>query len=106
MCIRPPAGRPFVSATSFRLQCAQPSLGEEQARTASPFKPYRPSTPQLRSGGGEHSRIMSSASTATSGELPFSDWEVEGEALEVCRHPDGTPIVLGQGSFGTVSQRN
>ena len=49
---------------------------------------------------------MSSASTATSGELPFSDWEVEGEALEVCRHPDGTPIVLGQGSFGTVSQRN
>ena len=82
----------------------QPSLGVEQARTASPLKPYRPSTPQLRSNGGEHSRL-SVASGDTTAELPFSDWEVEGEALEVCRHPDGTPVVLGQGSFGTVSLR-
>ena len=46
---------------------------------------------------------MSAASSDPDAELPFSDWEVEGEALEVCRHPDGAPVVLGQGSFGTVS---
>ncbi len=82
----------------------QPSLSGELTRTGSPFKPYRPPTPQLRSGGGEqHGRLMSAASSDPDAELPFRDWEVEGEALEVCRHPDGAPVVLGQGSFGTVS---
>ena len=73
-------------------------------RTGSPFKPYRPVTPQLWSGGGEYSR-WSAASAESDPESPFGDWEVEGEALEVCRNPDGTPVVLGQGSFGTVSLR-
>ena len=84
---------------------AQPRLGDDLTRTASPFKPYRPATPQLWSSGGEHSRL-SAASGDNDPESPFGDdWEVEGEALEVCRNPDGTPIVLGQGSFGTVSMR-
>ena len=34
--------------------------------------------------------------------LPFTEWEVEGDHLEVCRNDDGTPVTLGQGSFGTV----
>lgn len=30
------------------------------------------------------------------------DWELDGANLELCRHDDGSPWQLGQGSFGTV----
>ena len=84
--------------------CAvQPTLAEEQARTASPFKPYRPTTPQPWSGPDTCFSSDRGASAETDSGSPFDDWEVEGEALEVCRTDDGQPVILGQGSFGTVS---
>ena len=80
----------------------QPSLEAEQARTASPFKPYRPTTPQPWS--GSETRVGERGASADAEPAsPFSDWEVEGDALGVCRTDDGQPVILGQGSFGTVS---
>jgi hypothetical protein len=80
----------------------QPTLAEEQARTSSPFKPYRPTTPQPWSGPDTRFGSDRGASAETDPGSPFADWEVEGEALEVFRTDDGQPVILGQGSFGTV----
>ncbi len=39
---------------------------------------------------------------ATSLELPFSDWEIRPESLQILQRPDGTQWELGKGGFGRV----
>lgn len=34
--------------------------------------------------------------------VPFSDWELRPEDIQICSHPDGRPWELGTGAFGQV----
>ena len=34
--------------------------------------------------------------------MPWSDWEVPGDQIEICRRPDGLDWELGAGAFGKV----
>jgi len=35
--------------------------------------------------------------------MPWSDWEVPGEQIEICKRPDGSDWELGAGAFGKVA---
>jgi hypothetical protein len=35
--------------------------------------------------------------------VPFSDWELRPEDIEICRRPDGRQWEIGTGAFGQVS---
>ena len=34
--------------------------------------------------------------------MPWSDWEVPGDQIEICKRPDGSDWELGAGAFGKV----
>ena len=34
--------------------------------------------------------------------MPWSDWEVSGDQIEICKRPDGMDWELGAGAFGKV----
>ena len=34
--------------------------------------------------------------------MPWSDWEVSDDQIEICKQPDGTCWELGAGAFGKV----
>jgi hypothetical protein len=37
--------------------------------------------------------------------VPFSDWELRPEDIEICRRPDGRQWEIGAGAFGQVQAR-
>ena len=36
--------------------------------------------------------------------MPWSDWEVPGDQIEICKRPDGSDWELGAGAFGKVQR--
>ncbi|KAK9829800.1 hypothetical protein WJX72_007980 [[Myrmecia] bisecta] len=45
---------------------------------------------------------VSSNSSATLVEMPWSDWELDPSQIEICKKPNGEDWVLGAGSYGKV----
>ncbi|KAI7837019.1 hypothetical protein COHA_009097 [Chlorella ohadii] len=77
------------------------ALGSVDAPLPSPGSPLGSAAPSPGAGSGSGAgsgglnRFFSAA-------LPWSDWEIRPEELEIAKRPDGSDWVLGSGGFGKV----
>lgn len=96
-----PAGRsgPSLQDSGEVAQVAERAGRAHQGAAAAegdpPAMQHRPASGGLGSGG------VSSGSIVLP-EMPWSDWALQPEEVEVCRRPDGSWWQLGSGACGTV----